>query len=354
MGVYQYLTLLRSVKPKKKIIIDTIIDLYDLYIIDGNCVLHDVFDKIGDCNIYDSIMNDSFENTIIAIFKTTLNKCNAKKKYIVFDGVPPLPKQVMQKERRLDQYGYRALLLPNTKLMVIIESYLLKHFKTYHNITINNSTIEGEGEQKMYMIIKDEIMKDNTIRNVMVHSKDSDVVILGQIFLKTYHYITLHALINDEDKYGLSISINKVTLWFLNGNYSIERLLLFCCICKNDFFLKHNDFDNCDTLKIYKNFNYSITTWDDLDSKSCDKNCNTIKIKTYVNLYLWYIEYFKSNKNISCKPYTYKESPCCHCIAKLLKTNIKYKENHIVQADKHLEYVLNKSLLSLTEKSLEK
>ncbi len=318
MGVYGYLSWLR--RNNRKCFLQHLEKKPELQIIDGNCLLH--YYLIPDD------LDKSIEYFIDAIKEY---RKIFKKTIIVFDGIPPTPKQICQKKRRQNSsLSFHTFILPNTSEMNKIEKVLVENFQDDFCEFLSSNSI-GEGEQKIF-----DIIKKNNYSNLVIYTSDSDVVILSQIFKIKWVFI----FYNKE-----WIDIEKL--------FSIDKniLLILSIFQGNDFFPKIIDtLDwNLDNLfyfvkKIKKNDDFFIFFKNCLEVITldfCKFNC--LNTDQYIHQIHWFINYFLSHKQIDIRdPYIETYSPCCFCILKNISTiELKPQFKKIKQDYKnHLNFVL--------------
>lgn len=303
----------------------------DILVIDGNCIFHDIIANylhiLTPC--IDDIVNDILEK-----FGNIIKTHGSKFTYVCIDGVPPLPKQYCQKQRRKENFSLSAFLLPGTRLMEILEESLVNTFQN-DTVCIQTSKRIGEGEQKMINILK-KYRSDS----VTLLSFDSDVIILCLLQMKPRLQTTT---IVEIPTFDMFIDINDLYRRFENDNL-IDRLLWICVLCGNDFFPTFRSFKEMTTTEIFNRFKKQklISSFEDLyvsDVCSCDDEDGD----NYVTLWNWYREYFMSNAFITTDPYVSDESPCITCILKYLLNGKIYEFEKTTVEKNHLSYVLSKN-----------
>lgn len=338
MGVKGYLYNIKK-NCKKSYTEGIILDEIDVLLIDGNCILHQSlqeFDHIINPDI-ESIMKttiNNFEN-ILGMF----NKSNNFKIIIFFDGIPPIPKQFCQLKRRENSYSLNVLLLPNTKLMNRLEQIIISRFNSVYCF-INGCTIKGEGEHKIF---NSSFFNFSDNSKILIISFDSDVVILAQLLNKKYIYVFVPTFDMTIDIEKLNNIFDQKGLINLSEN-NFNRLYLFCVLCGNDFFPKIYDMKELNSLEIFKFLckNSYVNSFNDISTLECTLGgCIENHVKIYVELWTWYMEYFKYRKTISTIAYQLEDTPCCFCISKYLSSNKKISfDEYKNDKDIHLNYVL--------------
>uniref|UniRef100_A0A6C0JPM8 Xrn1 N-terminal domain-containing protein n=1 Tax=viral metagenome TaxID=1070528 RepID=A0A6C0JPM8_9ZZZZ len=318
----------------------TTLPFYDYLFIDGNCILHYCIESFE--NAIPFCLNEVIE-AIIKKMEELINKYSIKKKvYIVFDGIPPLPKQYCQKVRRENSDKLSIFLLPGTKMMREIESKIVSYFKSDF-IEIVESDKDGEGEQKIFLILKEIYVPGETS---LILSVDSDVIILAYILLSDPMFN--HKIFVESSGFKITVNVNSLKLVL-----PINDLLLFCVLCGNDFFPKLEELksftttQNMKILKMVVESNNKI--FEDISEGICVLNCDNTKVLNYLNLIRWYKEYFTTNISKPCLPYDYEISPCCYCIStkiKSLKDNNEEVNLDIPEIQNYLQYVLQPNQMS--------
>lgn len=298
-----------------------------LLLIDGNCILHEAVSDYT--HQLDPTLKDILDS-IIEKFKKTLADHVFNSVYICLDGVPPLPKQLCQKRRRMGNLYLSSLLLPGTKLMERIERTLVRFFQSDYVNIVSSNTI-GEGEQKMI-----QILKRHPSDSVTLLSFDSDVVILSLLQIEDRQCQTVFVKI---PSFNITIDIKKLFVKFEEENL-IRKLLWLCVLCGNDFFPRFIQFKDLTTREVFKLVKVqNITSFTDLyiEDNCCCNNMNNAG--RYVVLWKWFQQYFSTNDFISTDPYTSDETPCAYCVSQNLNCVRIFSTN--CNKDNHLEYVLS-------------
>lgn len=316
---------------------------YDHLMIDGNCIIHDV---VANLNHHISPSIEEITSATIQRFKELIQRAEYKKIFIVLDGIPPIPKQFCQKERRKNDLSISSLILPNTKLMNCLESSLITNFQGTF-VEIVGTRIDGEGEQKIFNKLRS--LSSDIKKKVHILSVDSDTIILSQLFVKKYNF----DIFVESTMFDLIFDIKKLNHQLMKYNITEDdQLLLFCMICGNDFFprleeIKRLELKNFDVLKLFLP-DFKIFTI--LATKSCLNNCSLDQIENYVNTWQWFLHYFTLNEFISCSPYIYENAPCCFCIKKhVLNTSSfinRFFKRCSERKEEHLSFVLNNVTLA--------
>ncbi len=397
MGCKNYLTLIKHVLMNNTC--DKLPNQYDLLLIDGNCLIHSVMEVFGkdydihDINVFYDRMYRYFYDFIYIKHKPSYNY----KVIITFDGVPPKPKQLTQKLRRIKSTNVSTLLIPGTKIMHKIENFITSKFSSDY-VLIDSSQVAGEGEQKLMKYLK-EYDKTQKNKHILFCSLDSDVLILTKIFyynlsttdkITPRNNVTVH--LYSQFNYHFILNINK----FIDKYHIFKNYLLFMTICfGNDFFPELSEIKKYTKIKFLEDFilsniksctavttvtnvstaynndvafknnndvtfnNFSIDfkaeirkfeIFKDQPSK-CSSACNQKTIYKYLSTINWYYNYFLTNSTISCDGYDETSTPCVNCL--LNYANTEKLERFVINHDynkstkDHLEYVLTDVLKKL-------
>ena len=317
-------------------------------LIDGNCYLYKIYDIVKHSNNVDLYIEDAiifFEN----IIKDNLYNI------IIFDYIAPIPKQIIQKERRIlltnDINDISVLFFPNSDILIKLQTILIKKFSDSFCIFYNN--ILGEGEHTIINIIKDlnnnKLFKTVKNYNILVESIDSDMFILLQIyesininnkyniFLKNLYYdfiIDINSLNNSLfKKFNCNGSLLFLLISLIIGNDYLNGLndifdfniLSICKIVKNlnviNLKCNKNDFYTLIYLFLDNiNNNYNSI----LKHKSCKCDIN------YINECLknvdWFINYYFTNNFLYHTKYI-KTILCFKCLYENINTKHIYDDN---------------------------
>lgn len=240
MGVPNYFSYI--LKNHKHILVNINYYKYNNLYLDANSIIYDNLHKDGNIykNVYDSIM-------------VIIQKIKADKNYICFDGVAPLAKLQQQKQRRYKSYITKHILntnhkfnsnsiTPGTNFMNELNDYLKTHLD--NNIILSGSNEPGEGEYKIYNLIR----KNKENKNHIIYGLDADLIMLSllqypkEIYLyrETKHFSYLK-FIQENEEYVLNISQLSIQINNLlcndtkNIKRSIDNYCFLCFLCGNDF-----------------------------------------------------------------------------------------------------------------------
>jgi 5'-3' exonuclease len=167
---------------------------------------------------------------------------NPKKLMICIDGVAPLAKIIQQRKRRYLSFYRNKIdkvvsswdtnaISPGTNFMNKLDSYIKEKNKKY---IFSGSKDEGEGEHKIFNLIKEET------GNIIINGLDADLIILSLISGKNNIYLMrenkgniTYLNINNLKKALISELKSK---WNIdNDNDLIESYCVMCSILGNDF-----------------------------------------------------------------------------------------------------------------------
>lgn len=337
MGVRGYLWMLQKCIPKS--IITTPMSVFDTIYVDGNCVIHDVVDHLTELSV------EIVAEAVRLEFEKLLSSFTYEKAYVVFDGVPPKPKQYCQRLRRINPSNeISPYILPGTTVMAAIEEAV----KTLCNstVTLNGSDQPGEGEHKIMGIIR-----TNPMGKILILTSDSDLVILSQVLM----YGGIEARIFVKTR-ALMVDVNRVHAR-MSKMFTVDSLLYFCRACGNDYFPKLEELRDATCAEIFRrhmranprlrgllDFDMEVTELigiqpTDLSVGRCVCDLDEEHKRIYYNLALWYVKYFTTNECLSCEHYELDTTPCCHCLATRIEEPLKTIP--LITED-HLSFVFNR------------
>jgi 5'-3' exonuclease len=216
--------------------------------------------------IYDSVheMKDIHNNTQIYdhVYNKIINMVKQNnpmyKTYVCFDGLPPLPKIMQQKQRRFKSQLTKKILnthketwntnkiTPGTDFMNELDEYFVNMFKFNKNIVFSGPKENGEGEHKIRRIMQNN--KQFIGKNCVIYGLDADLIMIGLLlntynhniflFKETHHFSYIPKV--DENKYYyfnigfLSKEIHNI-LKTDSCKQSILDYCFICFFCGNDF-----------------------------------------------------------------------------------------------------------------------
>jgi 5'-3' exonuclease len=144
--------------------IDDVVDA-DVFAIDFNCLIHKYLRD-----------DDPYVSVITALQHILKNVCRATQVIIAFDGIVPYAKMVQQRYRRMRTTEPaefdRNQISPDTPYMRNLESELRIVFP---DIIISGTTRQGEGEHKLFNIIRTLEHK----RKICIYGLDADLILLA-------------------------------------------------------------------------------------------------------------------------------------------------------------------------------
>lgn len=232
-------------KKYKNIIVNELPKKIDNYFIDFNGVIHTECIKL---------MNDNFsEKLLIEKLWEKINNYNSiynpNKLIICIDGVAPLAKIIQQRKRRYLTFYKNKIdkieskwdtnaISPGTNFMIKLNNYLKKHNKNY---IISDSNENGEGEHKIFSIIKNN--NDISNKTIIINGLDADLIILSLISGINNIYLMRENkdsnIYVNIDNLKKSLLIELYELWNIdNTNNDINIIESYCVMCSilgNDF-----------------------------------------------------------------------------------------------------------------------
>jgi 5'-3' exonuclease len=206
----------------------------DIYAIDFNGIIHPEAAKEQNeekliLNLWDKIKYyDKFYNP--------------KKLMICIDGVAPLAKIIQQRKRRYLSFYRNKIdkvistwdtnaISPGTNFMNKLDNYIKENNEKY---IFSGSTDAGEGEHKIFSLIKEET------GNIVINGLDADLIILSLISGKNNIYLMREnkgsiTYLNINNLKKALISELKPKWNIENDNDLIESYCVMCSILGNDF-----------------------------------------------------------------------------------------------------------------------
>lgn len=356
--------ILKNINEKQK---------FNKLFIDANSIIYDSINleqyEINNFN------KNNFENNLINKVIEKLNKLikkfNVETTYITFDGIPPLAKINQQKNRRYKSAFtnklFNEIILWDKSAITTGTDFMKKlNFKLYSTYKNNNkiklflSDDKGEGEQKIYKIIRD---INNINNDYIIYGLDADLIHLSLNHLKYYNNIFLYRetveYINSLDKsldpnieYFIDINLLAKQIYKLLSNLDYDNnnendknnkqlfynklsdYVFLCFLLGNDFNphfpilnLRHNGLEIL--LNIYKN---NI------------KNNETIIINNNINYKLFkkIIKELSDNEEILLKNiYKIREKISKKTYKNITIEDKKYKFNELPSFERNIELFIN-------------
>ena len=246
MGIPSYYSYLMKHHPE-------ILELFvkapcpDHFYLDANSIIYDVVNKFA--------LNKN-EEIILQVIQE-IEKCIAlispkKTTTIAFDGCAPRAKLKQQRERRFKSYYLNrarnrilkkesvewntANITPGTDFMKLLAKMLKSHFTC--NLLID---CPGEGEHKIFQIIRDNAKPDETH---IIYGLDSDLIMIAMmhidltnifLFRETPQYIRqFHSSLDEKTNYLLNVStLSKIIETEMRG--PIQDYVFISFLMGNDF-----------------------------------------------------------------------------------------------------------------------
>jgi len=220
----------------------------DHFYLDANSIIYDVVNKYffkKNEEIITQVIRE-IENYIALISPTQTTT-------IAFDGCAPRAKLKQQRERRFKSYYLnktRARILkketvqwdtanitPGTEFMKLLAKMLKSHFQNY-NLLID---CPGEGEHKLFQVIRDNAKSDETH---IIYGLDSDLIMISMmhidltnifLFRETPQYIKqFNSSLDEKSNYLLNVaSLSKIIEGEMSG--TIQDYVFISFLMGNDF-----------------------------------------------------------------------------------------------------------------------
>ena len=251
------------------------------FFLDSNSIIYDIIHSLDDneTNNMEELETYIINKVCIKInyYIKLINPIN--KVYIMFDGVAPMAKIYQQKNRRYKSYITNNIntsnintsnikwdtsaITPGTKFMKKLSTMINNYFKKKNNIIISCSLSPGEGEHKIFSLIRNSNIKGNTI----IYGLDSDLIMLAlyhlnynntiYLYRETPEYIkSLNKNLDPNTKYILDIPKLK---HIIEEFIPINDYMFICFLLGNDFIPHHPSFNirtngMHDIIGIYKQY----------------------------------------------------------------------------------------------------
>ena len=282
-----FIWLIKNSDKNNKFIINNLDKICDYLLIDTNCLIHPVCNKIRLENL-DLINtdNDLLEDKMIDAIILYINKLIDYVKpnlgiYIAIDGVPPVAKMKQQRHRRyktiadnilfdnirkkynreIIPYWNTSAISPGTIFMDKLHKKIESHFLHYNKIFIYSSCYSpGEGEHKLLKFIKNNLDKIN-----IIYGLDADLIFLALASQSTNLYLLRESKelnMNTINNFiYIDIEILKTNIYQIiniTGN-KINIINDFIFIC---YFLGNDFIPHIPTIDIYNGgIEYLVNTY---------------------------------------------------------------------------------------------
>ena len=250
MGIPSYFHFL--LKNHKRILTQKNQICCDDLCIDANSLIYDSVHElkvIEDTKlIYEKVKKKIYE--LIRINKPT------QKTYVCFDGVPPFPKMVQQRQRRFKSVLTKQILkdtsntwntnhiTPGTDFMIGLDTYLQNAFKQERMIIFSGTDEKGEGEHKICKLLR----QNHNSRNIVIYGLDADLIMLGlllhgegfniYLYKETKHFEYI-SQVNPDTHYYFEINVLGEEIHSLLEGSTKEQCIcdyiFLCFLCGNDF-----------------------------------------------------------------------------------------------------------------------
>uniref|UniRef100_A0A6C0HRC9 Xrn1 N-terminal domain-containing protein n=1 Tax=viral metagenome TaxID=1070528 RepID=A0A6C0HRC9_9ZZZZ len=188
----------------------------DHFYLDANSIIYDIVNQSND---------EIIKRVIQEIEKYILFVAPKKTVTIAFDGCAPRAKMQQQRERRFKSYYLNkaqsrikkvspkwntANITPGTEFMKLLSEMMKSHFTQYNVL----SDCSGEGEHKIFQIIRDNAKQDEVH---LIYGLDSDLIMISMmhieltniyLFRETPQYIKqFHSSLDPKSNYLLNVSV---------------------------------------------------------------------------------------------------------------------------------------------------
>lgn len=281
MGIPSYYTYL--IKNHREIL-EKFISNPEHFYLDANSIIYDVINsKVGKDEEICLAVIAKIEEYIALVSPT-------KSTTIAFDGVAPKAKLEQQRQRRFksayqnrikkklfkkDESWDTAKITPGTPFMILLTEMLKQH--PFANTRITSSDEYGEGEHKIFEIIREDSSNDRHV----IYGLDSDLIMLAMLhlditpniflFRETPHYVkTIDSSLNSDENYLMNVKALADTILHEMGGGNIFDYVFISFMMGNDF-MPHFPALNIRTggidkiLQAYKETSKNIITISRLD-----------------------------------------------------------------------------------------
>lgn len=233
-------------------------DCDDLFV-DANSLIYDCIHELKNVSSNQEVYQMVYDKILLLVNTIAPNR----KTYVCFDGVPPLPKMIQQRQRRFKSHLTKEILkqetqswntnhiTPGTDFMMGLDEYLTGQFSKHKQIQFSGSDEPNEGEHKICHLLRNNPSFYHH-KNIMIYGLDADLIMLGLLLqvegFSTYLYKeTKHfqyiSQINEKDHYyfRLDTLANEIHGLLHNDKkqlslqQSIYDYIFMCFICGNDF-----------------------------------------------------------------------------------------------------------------------
>ncbi len=253
MGIPSYFNFI--LRNHKRMLIQSKHLVCDNLFIDANSLIYDCIHELTNVTSYEQVYKMVYEK-ILELIKT--NK-PTHKTYVCFDGVPPFPKMVQQRQRRFKSSLTKEILrkkecswdtnhiTPGTCFMTGLDEYLHTQFQKQKNIVFSGSGEKNEGEHKICDLIRSQSHLYSN-KNLIIYGLDADLIMLGlllhsegfHIFLykETKHFDYMPHVSSEKNYYfDLQVMAKEIDVLLQNKNIkqSTCDYIFMCFLCGNDF-----------------------------------------------------------------------------------------------------------------------
>lgn len=227
----------------------------DLFI-DANSLIYDSIHELKSFQSNEVVYQKVYEKILVLI---EINNPQ-RKTFVCFDGVPPFPKMIQQRQRRFKSVLTKKILndtnttsfntnhiTPGTHFMNHLDEYLENKFKNDRKIVFSGPNEKNEGEHKICNLLRSQ---KNLYRNknIVIYGLDADLIMLGlllivddfNVFLykETKHFQYISQIDPNKHYYfDLNILAKELDTRLENNDMtqSVMDYIFLCFLCGNDF-----------------------------------------------------------------------------------------------------------------------
>jgi 5'-3' exonuclease len=253
MGIPSYFNFI--LKNHRRMLIENKHIICDNLFIDANSLIYDCIHELSEVGSNEQVYEMVYKK-IIGLVHT--NK-PTHKTYVCFDGVPPLPKMVQQRQRRFKSALTKQILnasnktwdtnqiTPGTSFMKGLDGYLYTQFNKDKKIVFSGSDEKNEGEHKICDLIRSHgHLYEN--KNIVIYGLDADLIMLGlllhsegfhiYLYKETKHFEYISQIDGNKKYYfDLNVLATEIDILLDNNNMkqSVCDYIFMCFLCGNDF-----------------------------------------------------------------------------------------------------------------------
>ena len=253
MGIPSYFNFI--LKHHKTILVKKKNVSCDNLFIDANSLIYDCIHELKKVENEEKVYEMVYEK-IIQLIQTIDPKI---KTYVCFDGIPPYPKMVQQRQRRFKSVLTKQILndtscswntnhiTPGTDFMNKLDDFLTIKFKKEKKVSFSGSNEPMEGEHKIcYYLRSQQNLYEN--KTNIIYGLDADLIMLGLLLHSEHFTIYLYketkhfdyiSNIDSNQHYLFDISCLSKEVQVLLNNFDETQCvcdyIFMCFLCGNDF-----------------------------------------------------------------------------------------------------------------------